>query len=441
MTILHIKKALKSFSGISAEVTERVEELLKEISAGREEAVRDLAAKFDGWEHDFIIEADKLDALADSVNPQIKRDIEFAHQQVSSFAKAQLASINEFEIEVHPGVKLGQRLVPSRCAGCYIPGGRFAHAASAIMSVATAKAAGVDKIIACTPPRGEAIDATVAFALRLSGADVVMSLGGVQAIATLAYGLFTGTEADIVVGPGNAYVAEAKRLLFGKIGIDVVAGPTESLIVADKTADPFFVAVDLVSQAEHGFESAVWLVTDDERLANKVLALVPQIIQDLPQPEVAEASWRDFGEIVLCENRDEMLEVADQYACEHTHVMVEDLDWWRMNLRNYGSLFLGEECTVAFGDKTSGTNHILPTERAARYSGGLNVMKFVKVLTWQQLNRSASQKIASVTSRISRNEGMEAHARAADLRLLSYFPETNYEFDVYQHPQPKVGTE
>ena len=413
--------------------------MLEEIDADREIAVRKLAAKFDGWERDFIIRRETLDALADSVDSGLKRDIEFAHQQVTTFAKAQLASINEFEVEVSPGVKLGQRLVPVECAGCYVPGGRFAHAASAIMSVATAKIAGVPKIVACTPPRGDGIEPAVAYALRLSGADIVMALGGVQAIASMALGFFTGTEADIVVGPGNAYVAETKRLLFGKIGIDVVAGPTESLIIADKSANPMFVAIDLVSQAEHGYESPVWLVTDDEPLAQKVMDFVPKVIADLPAPEVAAASWREFGEVVLCDNRDEMREVADEYACEHTHVMAEDLDWWRAKLRNYGSLFLGEECTVAFGDKTSGTNHILPTKRAARYSGGLSVMKFIKVLTWQQMSRAGAKEIAAVTSRISRAEGMEAHARAADLRLTTYSPDTDYDFEVHHQAGTASG--
>lgn len=430
----HLKQALKQSTGIAADVTERVQEMLGAIASGGEQTVRDLAAKLDGWEKDFIVSPDALDALADSVDDQVKRDIEFAHQQVTAFTKAQRASLSEFEIETRPGVRLGQRLVPVGCAGCYVPGGRFAHAASAIMSVATAKIAGVRKIIACTPPRGDSINPAVAYALRLSGADVVLAMGGVQAVATMAHGLFTGTPADIIVGPGNAYVAEAKRLLFGKVGIDVVAGPTESLIVADKTADPLFVAVDLVSQAEHGFDSAVGLVTDHEPLARRVLELVPQVIQQLPIPDVAAVAWRDFGEVVLCADRDEMREAADRYACEHTHVMAADLEWWRDNLRNYGSLFLGEECTVAYGDKTSGTNHILPTLGAARYSGGLNVMKFIKVLTWQQLDRTASLEIGAVTSRISRVEGMEAHARAADLRLTTYHPGAKHDFEVFQQP-------
>ena len=429
----HLKHSSKSAAGIAAAVTERVKQLLDEIKAGGAEAVRRLATQWDGWTGDFVITPQQLDQLADEVPAQTKHDLEFAYRQIAGFAEAQLKSITEVEVEIHPGVRLGQRLVPVQCAGCYVPGGRFSHAASALMSVTTAKVAAVDRVVACTPPRGDAIDAAVAYALRLAGADVVLALGGVQAIAAMADGLFTGSPADIIVGPGNAYVTAAKQLLFGQVGIDVIAGPTESLVVADHTADPLVVAVDLVSQAEHGYESAVWFVTDDETLADKVLEMVPLVIDDLPAPEAAATAWRDFGEVVLCADRDEMLRVANQYACEHTHVMAENLEWWKANLRNYGSLFLGEACTVAFGDKTSGTNHILPTGRAARYSGGLNVMKFIKVLTWQQIDRQACQQIAAVTSRISRVEGMEAHARAADLRLKKYFPEHPYDFPVHDH--------
>nr|MBL0716391.1 histidinol dehydrogenase [Desulfobacterales bacterium] len=268
-------------------------------------------------------------------------------------------------------------------------------------------------------------------ALSLAKAYVIMSIGGVQAIGTMAYGLFTGKPADIIVGPGNAFVAEAKRMLFGEIGIDVFAGPTESLVIADDSADPMIVAVDLVSQAEHGYDSPVWLVTDSEKLASKILEIVPKVINDLPAPEVATASWRDYGEVVLCENRGEMVRVSDDYAAEHVQVMAKNLDWWLDQLSNYGSLFLGEACTVAYGDKTSGTNHILPTKKAARYSGGLNVAKFIKTLTYQKLSREANRKIGAVTSRISRTEGMEGHARSADIRLKKYFPEEEFDFDVY----------
>jgi sulfopropanediol 3-dehydrogenase len=299
------------------------------------------------------------------------------------------------------------------------------------MSVATAKAAGVPFIVACTPPRGDRINPTVAYALSLSGADVIMALGGVQAIGTMAFGLFTGKPADIIVGPGNAYVAEAKRELFGEIGIDVFAGPTESLIIADQTADPMVVAVDLVSQCEHGYDSPVWLLTDSEILGRKVIEIMPKVIADLPDPEVADFSWTNHGEVVLCQDREELVEMNDAYAAEHVQVIAEDPDWYLEHLKNYGSLFLGEYCTVSYGDKTSGTNHILPTKKAARYSGGLNVGKFIKTLTYQKMTKEANRTIGAVASRISRYEGMEGHARAADIRLRKYFPDEAFDFEVY----------
>jgi sulfopropanediol 3-dehydrogenase len=258
-----------------------------------------------------------------------------------------------------------------------------------------------------------------------------MMMGGTHAIAAMTYGHFTGKPADVIVGPGNRFVAEAKRILFGQIGIDVFAGPTETLVLADKTADPYIVAIDLMSQAEHGYDSPVWLVTDSKEVGEKVMALMPQVIADLPNPEVAEASWRDYGEIVLCADREEMVQVNDVYAAEHVQVIAEDLDWWLNQLANYGSLFLGEGCTVPYGDKTSGTNHILPTKKAARYSGGLSVGKFIKTVTYQKVNKEANRKIAAVASRISRIEGMEGHARAADVRLRKYFPDEKFDFEVY----------
>ena len=248
----------------------------------------------------------------------------------------------------------------------------------------------------------------------------------------MAFGLFTGKPADIIVGPGNALVAEAKRLLYGEIGIDVFAGPTESMIIADKTADPMIVAVDLVSQAEHGVDSPVWLVTDSKKLAEKVIDIMPKVINDLPDPEAALSAWNDYGEVILCRDRNEMAEVSDEYAAEHVQIIAEDLDWYLQQLENYGSLFLGEACTVAYGDKVSGTNHILPTKKAGRYSGGLNVGKFIKTLTYQRLTPDANRKIAAVASRISRVEGMEGHARSADIRLRKYFPEEEFAFEVYR---------
>ena len=427
----YLKKAIKQTKSDDENIRGTVKAILGRIREQGEPAVIELAEKFDDWTRDFILTQDEIDALVSQVPQTVKNDIRFAHEQVHGFAVKQRESIQAFETELSPGVILGQNLVPCQCAGCYVPGGRFAYAASAIMSVATAKAAGVPFIVACTPPRGESINPTVAYALTLSGADVIMAMGGVQAIASMAFGLFTGRPADIVVGPGNTYVAEAKRLLYGEIGIDVFAGPTESLVIADQTADPMFVAVDLVSQCEHGYDSPVWLLTDSEILGRTVIEVMPKVIADLPNPDVARSSWQDFGEVVLCKDREEIVRINDEYAAEHVQVMARDPEWYLHNLRNYGSLFLGEGCTVSYGDKTSGTNHILPTRKAARYSGGLNVGKFIKVLTYQKMSKEANRTIGAVASRISRYEGMEGHARAADIRLRRYFPEEEFDFEVY----------
>ncbi len=426
-----IKQAIKTAQSSEADTRETVAALLQDIKARGESAVRELAEKFDHWTGDLIVSAEQQEKTIATVSQQVRDDIRFAYDMVHGFAVKQRESMQSFETEIFPGVTLGQRLVPCQCAGCYIPGGRFAHAASAIMSVATAKAAGVPFVVACSPPRGESINPAVLYALSLARADMILALGGVQAIGAMAYGLFTGKPADIIVGPGNAYVAEAKRMLFGEIGIDVFAGPTESLVIADDSADAMVVAVDLVSQAEHGYDSPVWLVTDSDKLAGRILEIVPKVIADLPVPEVAAASWRDYGEVVRCEDREEMVRVSDEYAAEHVQVMARDLDWWLENLSNYGSLFLGEECTVAYGDKTSGTNHILPTKKAARYSGGLSVAKFIKTLTYQKLSREANRRIGAVASRISRIEGMEGHARSADIRLKKYFPQDDFTFEIY----------
>jgi sulfopropanediol 3-dehydrogenase len=284
-------------------------------------------------------------------------------------------------------------------------------------------------IAASTPYKGEGIHPQVLYAMKVAGADVVLTLGGVQAIAALAYGLFTGKPADIIVGPGNKYVAEAKRVLFGKVGIDVLAGPTEIGIIADDSADPAIVASDLVGQAEHGHESPAWLITLSEKLGKDVLQRVPALIEKLPATarEAAGAAWRDYGEVVVCESREEAAQVSDRYAPEHLEVHARDLDWWLARLTCYGSLFLGEETTVAFGDKASGPNHILPTKGAARYSGGLSVHKFMKTLTWQRMTREANRELAQVTARISRLEGMEAHARTADDRMDKYFPGEKFD--------------
>ena len=293
------------------------------------------------------------------------------------------------------------------------------------MTITTAKVAGVSHIAACSPPRpGVGIPAAIVYTMDLCGADIILNMGGVQGVAAIANGLFGVRKADILVGPGNQYVAEAKRILFGQIGIDMVAGPTDSMVIADTTADAELVAADLIGQAEHGWNSPVWLVSSDAALAARVMTLVPELIEALPQPnrDSARAAWADFAEIILCADAEEMATVADDYAPEHLHVQADDLDWWLNRLRAYGSLFLGEETTVAFGDKTSGPNHVLPTSGAARYTGGLSVHKFMKTVTWQRATRAAARPLAEATARISRLEGMEGHARTADIRLTKFFP-------------------
>ncbi|AVG43237.1 histidinol dehydrogenase [Achromobacter insolitus] len=430
MAVSKLKSASKQPQGNEAAAREVAAEMLANIKSGGEAAVRDYARRLDKWEGDIIVGAAEIERRTASIPDGIKRDIEFAASQVRKFAQAQMASVREFELELAPGLVAGQRLIPVNVAGCYVPTGRYAHIASAYMSIATAKAAGVPTVIACsTPYRGEGIHPQVLYAMQVAGADAVMTLGGVQAIAAMAYGLFTGKPADIIVGPGNKFVAEAKRMLFGSVGIDVFAGPSEVCIIADASADPAIVASDLVGQAEHGHESPAWLIATDRALAEAVLARVPELIAALPPTarDAAGAAWRDYGEVVLCDTREEAVEVSDRYASEHLEVHCEDLDWWFRRLTCYGSLFLGEETTVAFGDKASGTNHILPTKGAARYSGGLSVHKFIKTVTWQRMTRQASRDTAQVTARISRLEGMEAHARTADDRLAKYFPQESFE--------------
>jgi len=430
MAIQILKKAGKSPETESASARRVVDEMLAEIEQRGEQAVRDYAAKLDHWTGEILVTPAEVERRTAGLPAQDKRDIEFATDQVRRFALAQRESCAEFSTQLRPGLTAGQRLIPVNVAGCYVPTGRYAHIASAYMAIATAKAAGVPTVIACsTPFKGEGIHPQVLYAMKVAGADVIMTLGGVQAIATLAYGLFTGKPADIVVGPGNKFVAEAKRALYGKVGIDVFAGPSEVAVIADDTADPEIVASDLVGQAEHGHESPAWLMTTSRALAREVMRLVPVLIDRLPPTarDAAGAAWRDYGEVVLCDTRDEMAKVSDGYAPEHLEVHAADLDWWLAKLTCYGSLFLGEETTVAYGDKASGPNHILPTKGAARYSGGLSVHKFIKTVTWQRMTREANRDIAQVTARISRLEGMEAHARTADDRLAKYFPADRFD--------------
>jgi sulfopropanediol 3-dehydrogenase len=430
MAITYLKRAAKTPATESATAQRVVEEMLAEIRTNGEAAVRAYAEKLDKWTGEIVVAPAEIERRTRDIPGAVKRDIEFATGQVRKFALAQAQSIREFSVELHPGVTAGQRLLPVNVAGCYVPTGRYAHIASAYMSVATAKAAGVPTVIACsTPYKGEGIHPCVLYAMKVAGADVIMTLGGVQAIAAMAYGLFTGKPADIIVGPGNKFVAEAKRMLFGQVGIDVFAGPSEVAVIADDSADPYIVASDLVGQAEHGHESPAWLFTTSRKLADEATAWVPKLIDALPPTarDAAGAAWRDYGEVILCDTREEVAQVSDRYASEHLEVHARDLDWWLDNLTCYGSLFLGEETTVAFGDKTSGPNHILPTKGGARYSGGLSVHKFIKTVTWQRMTRDANRQVAQVTARISRLEGMEAHARTADDRMQKYFPDESFD--------------
>ncbi|MEO1773320.1 MAG: histidinol dehydrogenase [Pseudomonadota bacterium] len=425
-----IKTPQKDQEAEDRRIRDTVEGMLARLRTEGEDAARDYARRLDGWEGEIVLSAEKKAALIAEVNATDAADIRFAHTQIKRFAEAQRESIRDFHLETEPGVVLGQKLVPVDCAGCYVPGGRYAHVASALMSVTTAKVAGVPFVVAASPPRGASIAPEVAYAMDLAGADLILEMGGVQGVAAMAFGLFGAAPADILVGPGNAYVAEAKRQLFGEVGIDVFAGPTESAIIADETADPMTVAVDLASQAEHGPNSPVWLYTTSRALAEAVERIMPRLAADMPSGEVVTAAWRDYGEIILCEDREGVAAVSDRYAPEHLQVIAEDLPWWRERLRNYGSLFLGEGATVTHGDKCSGTNHILPTRRAGRYTGGLNVVKFLKILTWQEISAEANLAFSAVGSRISRMEGMDGHARACDWRLRKYHAGRNWDFEV-----------
>ncbi|WP_299963635.1 histidinol dehydrogenase [uncultured Roseobacter sp.] len=426
----YLKKAAKTAMTDAGDVRETVQGILNDIETGGDEAALKYAQKFDNYQGSVVLGEEEIAAASVLVSQKLKDDIAFAHDNVRRFAETQKSTMKDVELEIVPGLIAGQKAIPCRAAGCYVPGGRYSHIASAIMTVTTAKVAGCRHITACSPPRaGEGIAPAIIYAANLCGADKILSMGGVQGVAAMTFGLFGLPKADILVGPGNQFVAEAKRILFGRVGIDMIAGPTDSLILADATADPFIVATDLVGQAEHGYNSPVWLVTDDRALAEKVMEIVPGLIADLPELNRAnaEAAWRDYAEVIICPDREEMAACSDDYAPEHLTVQAGDLPWWLERLQCYGSLFLGEETTVAFGDKASGTNHVLPTSQSAKYTGGLSVHKYMKIVTWQRSTREGARPVAEATARISRLEGMEGHARTADARLRKYFPEENFD--------------
>ncbi|MEM8537274.1 MAG: histidinol dehydrogenase [Pseudomonadota bacterium] len=435
MARAYLKKAKLTAQSGASDVHETVKAILDDIEAGGDAKALEYAAKFDKYDGNVMLTAADIAAAADQVPQKLKEDIQFAHDNVRRFAEAQKATVSDITYEIVPGLQAGQKAIPVDAAGCYVPGGRYSHIASAVMTVTTAKVAGCNHIAVASPPRpGVGIAPAIVYAAHICGADKIMAMGGVQGVAAMTFGLFGLPKANILVGPGNQFVAEAKRILFGRVGIDMIAGPTDSLILADGKADAEIVATDLVSQAEHGYNSPVWLVTDDRTMAESVMTRVPELIADLPEVnrKNATAAWRDYAEVILCADREEMAATSDEYAPEHLTVQAEDLPWWLARLSCYGSLFLGEETTVSYGDKASGTNHVLPTSRAASYTGGLSVHKYMKIVTWQQATREGSKRVAEATARISRLEGMEGHARAADVRLAKYFPGENFDLTPHE---------
>ncbi len=424
MTVKYLKRAIKNPSTDDTKTRAAVQNILNDIEKRREEAIKEITKKFDKYEGEIILSKEKIEDAIKKVDQKTKDDVQFAHERIRKFAEHQLNSMNnEFEVELSEGLFAGQRLIPVNTAGCYIPGGRYAHISSATMAITPAKVAGVKTIICASPPKDKnGAHPGIVYAANLCGADVILNLGGIAAIASMAYGCFNNPEVDFLVGAGNQYVAEAKRILFGKVGIDLFAGPTEIAIIADKSADKEIVAVDIVGQAEHGYNSPGWVITTDKSLAEYVIKRIPELIEDLPEgPKTsAKPAWKDYGEVILCDTKEEMASVSDKYAAEHLEVHAEKLDWWLKRLKNYGSLFLGEETTVAYGDKCSGPNHILPTKGAGKYTGGLYVGKFIKCLTFQRMTKEANKVVGATAARLGRAEGMEAHARTGDIRLKKY---------------------
>ena len=402
-------------------VRKTVEEILRSISARGEEAVRAYSQKFDGWNPStFRLAKNDIAACYEKLSAQNIEDIKFAQTQVRGFAEAQRAALRDVEVETLPGVTLGHRNIPVSSVGCYVPGGKYPMVASAHMSIVTAKVAGVPRIIAAAPPHAGAPHPAIVVAMDLAGADEIYSFGGVQAVAAMALGTENIAPVDMLVGPGNAFVAEAKRQLFGRVGIDLFAGPTETLVIADDSVDGELCATDLLGQAEHGPTSPAVLLTDSEHLARETMREVERQLTVLPTAEIAGAAWRDYGQVIVCETQEEMLTTANDLAFEHVQVMTRDADYYLRNLRNFGALFLGPETNVSFGDKVIGTNHTLPTRRAARYTGGLWVGKFMKTCTWQKVTPEASARVGEYCSRLCALEGFAGHQEQADIRVRRY---------------------
>jgi sulfopropanediol 3-dehydrogenase len=412
----------KGAHGADLELTERVQTLLADIEARGEVAVREMSAKFDNWEPEqFRLTGEEIETIVAGVDPATVADIRFAQTQIRTFAQAQLESLSAIEVETLPGVILGHKNIPVSAVGAYVPGGRYPMVASAHMSVLTAKVAGVPRVAACTPPINGAIPAETVTAMHLAGADEIYLLGGVQAVASLALGTEFVDPVDLLVGPGNAFVAEAKRQLYGRVGIDLLAGPTETLLLADETVDGEICATDLLGQAEHGPTSPAVLLTTSRQLGLDTIAEVERQLQHLPTADIAGKSWADYGRVIVCEENAEMLAMANELAFEHVQVMTDDDDYFLENLTNYGALFLGPMTNVAYGDKVIGTNHTLPTQGAACYTGGLWVGKFIKTVTYQRVTDPASSVlIGEYCSRLCAIENFAGHQAQADIRVSRY---------------------
>lgn len=416
------KRVVEDDKNSRDEIRQRVADLLKEIEAKGDEAIRHYSKQFDNWDPaSFKLSEQEIEQAMTDADPKALNDIKYAQEQIRNFAKKQLESMNEIEVEVQPGVILGHRNIPVQSAGCYVPGGNYPLIAAASMSIVTAKVAGVAQVTAMAPPQQGKPHPLVVATMHLAGADNIFMMGGIQAVAAMAYGLAGANPVDILVGPGNAYVAEAKRQLFGVCGIDLLAGPTETLVVADDTVDGEICAIDLLGQAEHGPNSPAVLITDSRKLADATVSEIERLLKVMPTRDNAAAAWRDHGEVILCDSKEEMLQAANDLASEHVQIMTSDDDYFLKNITNFGSLFLGPRTNVSYGDKVIGTNHTLPTVKAARYTGGLWVGKFIKTCTYQRVDDdAASVKLGEYCARLCMMEGMQGHAEQANIRVRRY---------------------
>ena len=424
--IRHLKtgKPGEEVASEDAGVRKTVEDILDDITRRGDTALREYSEKFDNWNPpSFRLTDEEVQSCYREVSDRVKEDIRFAQAQIRNFALHQRNALQDVEVETLPGVILGHKNIPVNSVGCYVPGGRYPMVASAHMSVVTAKVAGVQRIIATAPPNRGKPHPAIVVAMDMGGADEIYCLGGVQAVGAMAVGTEAIAPVDMLVGPGNAFVAEAKRQLFGKVGIDLLAGPTETLVIADDSVDAELCAADLLGQAEHGPGSPAILLTTSGKLAEATMAEVERQLEVLPTGDVAGQAWRDYGQVIVCDSAEEVLGVADDIASEHVQVMTRDPDYFLQNMTNYGALFLGAETNVSYGDKVIGTNHTLPTKKAARYTGGLWVGKFIKTCTYQKITREASVEVGAYCSRLCELEGFWGHKEQADIRLRRYAPE------------------